>query len=347
MDLDLESQWEQFMNTDFNEQELKSYDQQYNNFEELEEKSCNDSLCPECSPLKISTKTKIIYLNTTFDLNDLFWKLKIINYDHESEGIIKKQIKFNFTNSNEVNIFEQKILNEPNAKIKILNQINNPNGRIQFKDVRKVDIGFSKNDIVNPKKETKSAFYNCFVMFFRKLVNHKYQEFHVKLFNSGKVEVPGIKSEEMLNNVIEILLEYLNPHFDFKISEIKEKRTLILVNSNFNCNYYLNREILVKILKNKYKIKCGMDSCSYPGIQCKYPLPNNVEISFMIFRTGSVLIVGKCEDKELNEIYEFLKNVFKQEYSKIVENESLLEIEEKIKNKKNKKKSKKTINIYI
>ena len=346
MDLDLESQWEQFMNTDFNEQELKSYDQQFNKFDELEEKNNND-LCPDCSPLKISTKTKIIYLNSTFDLNDLFWKLKIINYDNENEGIIKKQIKFNFTNSNEVDIFEQKILNEPNARIKILNQINNPNGRVQFKDVRKVDIGYCRNDIINPKKETKSAFYNCFVMFFRKLMNNKYQEFHVKLFNSGKVEVPGIQSEKMLNNVIHILLEYLNPHFDFKIHEIEEKRQLILVNSNFNCNYYLNRETLVKILKNKYKIKCGMDSCSYPGIQCKYKLPNNAEISFMIFRTGSVLIVGKCEDPELYEIYDFLKDMFKQEYSKIVEKESLLEIEEKKKTKKNKSKSKKSINIYI
>ena len=90
-----------------------------------------------------------------------------------------------------------------------------------------------------------------------------------------------------------------------------------------------------------------MDSCSYPGIQCKYKLPTNIEVSFMIFRTGSVLIVGKCDDPELNEIYQFLKNMFKREYSKIVENESLLEIEEKIKNKKNKTKSKKTMNIYI
>ena len=184
MDVDLETQWEQFMNTDFNEQELKSYDHQYNNYDDCENTNCDETIiCPECSPLRISTKTKIIYLNTTFDLNDLFWKLKIINYDEEKEGVIKKQIKFNFTNSNEVQQFENKIMHEPNARIKILNQINNPNGRVQFKDVRKVDIGHCKNDIINPKKETKSAFYNCFVMFFRKFFNRKYQEFHVFFSN--------------------------------------------------------------------------------------------------------------------------------------------------------------------
>ena len=39
----------------------------------------------------------------------------------------------------------------------------------------------------------------------------------------------------------------------------------------------------------------------------------------MIFRTGSVLIVGKCEDDELYRIYEFLKNIFTQEFYQIYE----------------------------
>ena len=90
-----------------------------------------------------------------------------------------------------------------------------------------------------------------------------------------------------------------------------------------------------------------MDSCSYPGIQCKHPLKNGGEISFMIFRTGSVLIVGKCEDDELYSIYNFLKDMFKDEYKNILEQESELEKEEKKKIGKKKTKGKKTISIYI
>jgi hypothetical protein len=37
----------------------------------------------------------------------------------------------------------------------------------------------------------------------------------------------------------------------------------------------------------------------------------------MIFRTGSVLIVGKCEENILLLIYEFLKNVLTAEYKEI------------------------------
>ena len=45
---------------------------------------------------------------------------------------------------------------------------------------------------------------------------------------------------------------------------------------------------------------------------------NEICISFMIFRTGSVLIVGKCETINIiNEIYTFIKNIFKNEYLKI------------------------------
>ena len=31
---------------------------------------------PQCSEIKISTKTKIVYFDTRLDLNDLFWKIR-------------------------------------------------------------------------------------------------------------------------------------------------------------------------------------------------------------------------------------------------------------------------------
>ena len=340
--MDLDSQWEQFIN---NDGDISMFNDEKNNsvFRMKPEKKA-----PQCTPLKISTKSKIIYLNSTFYLNDLFWKLKTISYDSEAEGIVKKQMKFNFLNEQEVNSFFKKMEenDEKNVNVKILNQINNPNGRVKFKDVRKVDIGICKNDILKPKKESKSAFYNCFVIIFRKVYQGKYCEFHVKLFNSGKVEIPGIQSEDMLNCIVDMLVNSLQPHFKIEIKEHKEKRELVLVNSNFNCQYYLNRERLVEVLKSKYKVKCGLDSCSYPGIQCKYPLKNGSQVSYMIFRTGSVLIVGKCNDDELQDIYEFLQGVFRDEYHLIYEEESELEKIEKEKRQKRKQtKHKKIITI--
>jgi TATA-box binding protein (TBP) (component of TFIID and TFIIIB) len=274
---------------------------------------------PECSPIVISTKTKIIYLNQAIELFRLFWNLPMISYDDYVEGIIKKQIKFNFTEKQQVEEFEknfEKINTYKSATI--LNQIDNPTGRVVFKDVRKVDIGMCKKDILKMKKNEKSAFYNCFVFIYRLKVDDRFKEIHIKLFNTGKVEIPGIQKEEHVSIIVRKITDLLQPYYEFPLFEILEKQEIILINSNFTCNYYINREELYVLLKKKYNIKCCYDPCSYPGIQCKYKLESS-EVSFMIFRTGSVLIVGKCEDEQLYRIYEFLRTIFTAEYHAISE----------------------------
>ena len=36
------------------------------------------SKIPRCEDLYISTKTKVLFLNTSIDINDIFWKIPII-----------------------------------------------------------------------------------------------------------------------------------------------------------------------------------------------------------------------------------------------------------------------------
>lgn len=282
---------------------------------------------PICGPIIISTKTKILYFNMDVDLNDIFWKFPMISYDDMTEGIIKKQMKFNFKDKAEVDEFETNIrdISLP-IDVKILNQFENPNGRITFKDVRKVSIGLSKNDVVNYKKKSKSAFYNCFVVIYRIKFKDMYKELHLKLFNSGKVEIPGIQDDSILDIAVKKLIQLLQPHYDHTIIENISKRETILVNSNFNCNYYIHREKLFKILKQTYGVKCSFDSCSYPGIQCKYKLSNQQEVSFMIFRTGSILIVGKCENEDLYNIYEYIKKILNAHFSEIYQQNTIPKI---------------------
>ena len=80
-------------------------------------------------------------------------------------------------------------------------------------------------------------------------------------------------------------------------------------------------------------MNCNYDSCSYPGIQSKfYYIPDKMpdeqngqqpvstdmpyyEVSFMIFRTGSILIVGKCNEEILNIIYRFICTILETDYA--------------------------------
>jgi TATA-box binding protein (TBP) (component of TFIID and TFIIIB) len=157
----------------------------------------------------------------------------------------------------------------------------------------------------------------------------------VKVFNTGKLEIPGIQTDDVLKKTLDILVDVLNPIIKLDdnnvISWDPSKSETVLINSNFTCNYYINRDKLFELLKYKYRINSAYDSCSYPGIQCEfyYDTQSNIQtgkqpdienktryvkMSFMIFRTGSVLIVGKCSDLILVNIYEFIKNILETEY---------------------------------
>jgi len=286
---------------------------------------------PQATAIYISTKTTIAYLNMPINLAEVFWKIPILRYYIPEEGVIKKQMKFNSSTQEELDDWRTHL--EPDQYIDeyIITQIRNPDGRIKFKDVRKVSIGLSKKDIISWRCKKKSAFYNCFVVIIRTWWESVYKEIHIKVFNTGKLEIPGIPCRRLLLKVLTILTTMLSPFVSDSLRYIPEKSETVLINSNFNCGFFINREILLSILKYKYKINSSYDPCSYPGIQCEYYYGNNcvngrqplditeniLKISFMIFRTGSVLIVGKCEEDVLNIIYVFLKDLLREEYSRI------------------------------
>lgn len=297
---------------------------------------------PKGTDIYISTKTKIAYLSHRIDLSKIFWQIPINHYNIPKEGVIKKQMKFNFTNKESVLEVEKKLENEINVDQYIITQIINPSGRIKFKDIRKISIGLANKDITSYRSKKKSAFYNCFVLILRIKIEDSFKEVHIKVFNTGKLEIPGIRSDDILKNVLDLLIKILNPFMgnDNLTYNIKDCET-VLINSNFNCGFYINRDKLLDILKYKYKIDCIFDACQYPGIQCKYTY-NSEEgkaytVSFMIFRTGSILIVGKCDETILHIIYNYIKNILITEYSEI-NVKSVEPIKENIKKKKLKKK---------
>lgn len=320
----------------------------------------SDDVTRICTDLYISTQTKIAYLNMPIDLNEVFWHIPIIPYHLPKEGVVKKQMKFNLNTQEELNEVLTKSKEYSYVNHHIINQIINPEGRIKFKDVRKVSIGVCKKDITSSRCKKKSAFYNCFVVIMRMLHNGVYKEINVKVFNTGKLEIPGIQNKEILEKVLQMLVGMLHPIIarsspDFKIDFIDKKSETVLINSNFSCGYYINREKMYDLLKYKYKINSAYDPCSYPGIQCEFYYNNKTselvhnqksvlmdkdytKVSFMIFRTGSVLIVGKCNEIILHKIYDFICTILIKEYDIVKEQHTTFKEEAKTKiNKANKK----------
>jgi TATA-box binding protein (TBP) (component of TFIID and TFIIIB) len=374
--INIDEEWENFISSGYNEYDDTSSDEETEMNENLLINDNNEELisanlsvdfnsqAPKATDIYISTKTKIAYLNTFIDLKNIFWNVPIISYTRPNVGVIKKQMKFVSNTKEELEIITSKLKNESYYEEYIITHIDNPNGRIKFKDVRKLSIGISKKDIMSYRCKKKSAFYNCFVVILRMKIDNIFKEFHVKVFNTGKLELPGIQNEKTFHLLLEQIIKILQPHINVKLEYKPDSNETVLINSNFNCGFYINREALNDILKYKYNIQSIYDPCSYPGIQCKYYYNPDIEIqtgsqisnenkhlykninevSFMIFRTGSVLIVGKCDENVLMIIYDFLKTIFNNEFKNICQKSSF---EDKIVLNKEKTKKIRRKNITI
>jgi hypothetical protein len=343
--MNIDTEWENFISSKYNDDTSSDEEEDANEIlQQTAEEFISANLisdltseAPKPSSIYISTKTKIAYLNTPIDLKQIFWEVPVIPYAKPCNGVIKKQMKFNSNTNEELLFIQEKLKSETYFEEHIITHIDNPTGRIKFKDTRKVSIGVSKKDLMSYRCKKKSAFYNCFVLIARMRVQEVFKEFHIKVFNTGKLEIPGVQSEPIFELILSQILEILQPYVPNVLGYKENTTETVLINSNFNCGFFINREVLYDILKFKYNIQSIYDPCSYPGIQCKFyynpdtglqngcqiseenkELYKNVkEVSFMIFRTGSVLIVGRCDENVLMIIYEFLKIILRNEFKNI------------------------------
>jgi len=339
---------------------------------------------PFASDLYISTQTKIAYLNTKIELFDLFWRIPIQDYGDPKIGFVKKQVKFNSFSEDEVAVLQAKIKEErqrvqediisrcttaPIPRMSALYAAQQIPAMVlpnPYKDVRKITVGLSRKDLTNHISKRKSAFYNCFIVIMRAEMPttlKEFKEFHVKVFNTGKIEIPGVQTQLIFESILNQFLDLMKPlllsmTMDSLTTPLPASTNIhfhshtdtVLINSNFKCGFYIKRDVLFDLLTKKYGLQCIYDPCSYPGIQCKFiysaadpsadptctsevynhPRPSCVkmvakqkakclQVSFMIFRTGSVLIVGMCNEETVHRIYEFLKNILRTEYSLIVQ----------------------------
>lgn len=375
--MSIDADWENFINNDHSDSDNISVKPVVDIMTDNEKQNIGNN----CQELYISTQTKIYFLNlSNIDVNKIFWNIPVITYGTPVNGVIKKQMRMVFDNKDDFKEYEMKRDKEKYFTEKIMKQIDNPNARkIKFKDVRKITIGISKKDIMNCHGRNKNAFINCFALILRLKYNNIFHEIHVKVFNTGRLAIPGIVDDNLSEIAKEVILGILQPHFSQMINLVSEDETPevdklikgkknketnkreksyfekvkpksnVLINSNFNCGYFINQEKLSIILKDKYNLGPTYDPSMYPGVKCKFYYKNDepmesqyqngqlidedqnititelnsltnqkyTKVSFMIFRTGNCLIVGNCTKVILTYVYNFIKNIFIQEYNNI------------------------------
>ena len=317
---------------------------------DIQENTILEDIPPDCEDLYISTTTKVLYLNQEINIDSVFWKLPVIDYGIPKCGIVKKQMKIVSKTPEDYEKYKERLKECHYYNEHVIKQIHNPSARrIKFKDERKITVGISKKDIMNCRGKVKNAFYNCFAIILRMKYQEQFKEIHVKVFNTGKLEIPGVLNDKLLENIKTMVIDLIQPFVETSITYTNvDSDENVLINSNFNCGYFINRDKLYSLLRSKdYQLETAYDPCSYPGVKCKFYFNNSqpfekdlqvglindidknmkvseldeykkyTEVSFMIFRTGSVLIVGNCTEKILRFVYNFIKNLLQNEYLEI------------------------------
>lgn len=184
-------------------------------------------------------------------------------------------------------------------------------------------------------KEGKS-FNNCCNIIFKGM--------NIKMFSKGKLIIAGIKSEKDIIELIAKLESFLNEILDYKV--IVDKPDIIMINSNFNCGYNLDRGKLYKLIKNKINVVYG--NMKYPAVKINFMYNTNQtnigccnctdkikcmnkkkncngdgdidckKIMISIFQTGSIIISGAKNMKQLNCAYEWITQILKENYAEIL-----------------------------
>jgi len=183
------------------------------------------------------------------------------------------------------------------------------------------------------KKQKKNFFYNQVTVHVMdtKRVN-------TKIFNNGRIQMTGIKTEEQGKRVMNILLkEFINISqdkkdqiFDNHNIELDEYIETVLINTDFDINYQVDREVLHRFIVDKGYYS-SYEPCTYPGVNIKYydnvnynnygicncEKPCNGKgkgssckrITIAVFNSGKIIITGGRNKSNIITAYNFITNI--------------------------------------
>lgn len=215
------------------------------------------------------------------------------------------------------------------------------NDVVKFIEHKEKYKGYSKKlDKKARKNKVKRTFFNqstIHIYHFDKIVN-------VKIFNNGNIQMTGLKYEEQGKEVLNIVKDiFIEKNKKIKFFEntnidILEYR-IVLINSDFDIGYSLNREKLHRKI-----IDLGLYStyepCMYPGVNIKYYYNTSYDkcgickcnckcngkgdgsengdckrVTIAVFASGKIIITGGKSKEQLVESYNFITQVLSDKES--------------------------------
>ena len=211
---------------------------------------------------------------------------------------------------------------------------------MQYKD-------YEFNYLKKKKKVKKNQFYNCFSV---KIKVNPNSTVNMKFFNNGSITMTGCIQNDSASIALQTMINYLKYHinkFDnpekIKTISYKDLRTT-MINNNFYLNFNVNRNKLYTLLKDNYELFISYEPEKYQAVKVSYMYNKSNKytdgicycknkcngkgwglkdgdckrITIAIFQSGNIGINGSRTKEQIEEVYKFINNIMKENYSDII-----------------------------
>lgn len=194
-----------------------------------------------------------------------------------------------------------------------------------------------KKTSTQKNKKDKKQFYNQVTL---KINTKKDKIVNIKLFINGSIQMTGCKSIEGSIEALEKLLYYLSIEksiIDIKTFTLQDKPfvsnlskltvddiydfKVAMINSNFNIGFNVDRFKLFNCMTND-KLDATYDPIIHAGVIVRHNTGDKV-ISVFVFESGSIVITGARNCKQIYEAYNFINKYLLQNYKCIVKTNNL------------------------
>jgi len=204
-------------------------------------------------------------------------------------------------------------------------------------------VGHSARDMLTKRRVSDKTFFNQSTLVIRMLRGgcapdaQDFKEVNVKLFANGGFQMTGVTSEEFSRIVLDFILDVF-AKLPERISEVPltiKKFAIQLLNSDYKMNTQLKRAELHRILCQQYRLSSTLETTIYQGVNTKYyyneaaPATRGIcmcprfcsgqgdgtqigackKITIAAFQTGSIIITGARNKKQLDDAYTFMNDI--------------------------------------
>ena len=181
-------------------------------------------------------------------------------------------------------------------------------------------------EYIATKTEVKHGFKNSFIVTLHVSSPRvgTIRKISIKIFRNLRLHVTGAHCLEMLQNVVDMINDWISECTKIVMREDIASRQIDVVLYKYQLPGNLNL-LKVKNLLNHRKILSIYDPNNYAGVRAKIPVQDEKEASVMIFRKGKLIIIIPRQhnyDNSLTFVINEIETLLLENWNKISSSES-------------------------